>query len=111
MDAKKTNKETPQERANFLQRTARYLANDAICELHESHFTYWDKVRDKTIPCIIVVLGHLGNQFYYWTPQNDAKIAEVKSIIATLENLIISKPSTKDQITRPLDLVVNFIFS
>ncbi len=103
-------KETPMERADYLQLSVRYLAGDAICELHESHFAYWDKVRDQTIPCIITLLNYLMHQFYYWTPQNDPKIAEVKLIIATLEKLRLNKPETKNQITNPLDLVVNFKF-
>ncbi len=108
---KKSSEEIAKERADFLWKSAKYLASDAVCELHESHFTYWNKIRDKTIPSIIVVLEHLAGQFYYWTPPNETNIAQVKSIIAKLENIRLSKPETKNQITEPLDLVVNFRYN
>jgi hypothetical protein len=72
-------KQTPQERAEFLYKSVRYVTNSAICEFHESHGAYWDyNIRDKIIPCVIILLDSLKAQFYYWDPPLNEKIGEIE---------------------------------
>ncbi|MFA6294957.1 MAG: hypothetical protein WC666_00845 [Candidatus Paceibacterota bacterium] len=96
------------ERVDYLLKSAKYIAGEAIGELHESHGGYWNTIRNKIIPCLIILLERIRDQFYYWNPQNDAKIAEVSLVIKALEELRNSNPDLNDQVIKPLELVINF---
>lgn len=99
--------EMAKERVDFLLKSAQYVAGDAVRELYESHGGNWDEIRDRTIICLVVLLKHLIDRICYLESLK-GKTGEIKLIIKALEELQLSDPKLKEQVEKPLYLVVNF---